>query len=411
MTPPHPSGDGTLSSRTHRGLFTLVLALAMGTGTFPAAAYGVLGPDLIEQFGLTLVELGLLTTTFFLVGGTLSLLAGPLTDRLGARRVMVASFLIVAVAVLGLSAAPSIIVLLGWSAVAGLALATGNPVTNKLVSLHLRVGQRGLTMGGKQAGVQLGVFMAGAVLAPLAVLVDWRLALAMTAVVPALAAGATLLVVPRDPVQVTRAMSDARHSLGAKIGLLAVYAGLMGIATSCIYAYLPLYLTEGAGFSQAQAGGVVALMGLMGVSARIAWGWASERVPSLAVPLVVFGVGGSVSAFLLIALGTANPWLAYLVAAMLGATVLAWNTVGMMAVLGAVGAQSAGKASGIVLFGFYGGFAPGPIAFGWIVDASGQYSLAWSLVASSMLMAAMVAAVWRRSEPTSALRATVPGRC
>lgn len=400
----HPPSGGPLRTRSQRGLFTLVLALAMGTGTFPAAAYGVLGPDLVEQFGLTLVELGLLTTTFFLVGGTLSLLAGPLTDRLGARRVMVASFLIVAAAVVGMSAAPSIIVLVGWSAVAGLALATGNPVTNKLVSLHLRVGQRGLTMGGKQAGVQLGVFLAGAVLAPLAVLVDWRLALAITAIVPALAAGATLLVVPRDTVEATRPTSASEGSLGSRIGLLAVYAGLMGLATSCVYAYLPLYLTDGAGFSQPQAGGVVAVMGITGVSARIGWGWASERVPSLAVPLAVFGAGGFVSALLLVAVGNAA-WLAYLVAAMFGATVLAWNTVGMMAVLGAVGAQSAGRASGIVLFGFYIGFAPGPIAFGWIVDASGEYALAWSLVASSMLIAAVVAAVWRRSEPALPARA------
>jgi cyanate permease len=86
---------------------------------------------------------------------------------------------------------------------------------------------------------------------------------------------------------------------------------------------------------------------------------------------------------------------------LLGTTLLAWNTVGMMAVLGAVDARSAGKASGIVLFGFYGGFVPGPIAFGWIADASGDYSLAWSLVAVAMLMAAIVAAAWRRIEMTS----------
>jgi sugar phosphate permease len=179
----------------------------------------------------------------------------------------------------------------------------------------------------------------------------------------------------------------------------------MGIATSCIYAYLPLYLTDSAGFSQPQAGGVVALMGITGVGARVGWGWASERVPSLAVPLAVFGVGGFVSALLLVGVGSAPPWLAYFVAAMLGATVLAWNTVGMMAVLGSADTRSAGRASGIVLFGFYVGFAPGPIAFGWIVDTSGQYSLAWSLIASSMLMAAIVAAAWRRSEPTPPARA------
>jgi len=374
----------------------------MGTGTFPAAAYGVLGPDLVADFGLTLVELGLLTTIFFLVGGTLSLVAGPSTDRLGARPVMVGSFVIVAVAVLGMSVAPTAVALLGWSAVAGLALATGNPVTNKLVSLHLRPGQRGLTMGGKQAGVQLGVFLAGAVLAPLSLLVGWRMALAATAVIPVLAAIATLLAVPRDPVNVASAPAASTHPIGPEIRLLAVYAGLMGIATSCVYAYLPLYMTDGAGFTQSQAGEVVALMGIAGVGARIAWGWASEKVPSLAMPLVVFGTGGCVSALLTAALGASHPWLAYLVAALFGTTVLAWNTVGMMAVLGVVDARSAGRASGIVLFGFYGGFVPGPIAFGWIVEASSQYSLAWSLVAASTLMAAVLAAGWRRMESQSA---------
>ena len=405
VMPASRRADLPLSSPARRVGFTLVLALAMGTGTFPAAAYGVLGPDLIEQFGLTLVELGLLTTTFFLVGGTLSLLAGPLTDRLGGRRVMVSSFVVVAVAVLGMSWASNIAVMLGWSAVAGFALATGNPVTNKLVSLHLPVGQRGLTMGGKQAGVQLGVFLAGAVLAPLSAIVDWRLALAVTAAVPALAAGATFLLVPRDPDEPTSAAPASRHPLGAGIGLLAVYAALMGIATSCVYAYLSVYLTASAEFSPAQAGGVVAVMGLTALSARIAWGWASEKVPSLAVPLVAFGIGGSISALVLIGLDDANPWLAYVIAALLGTTVLAWNSVGMMAVLGAAGPGSAGRASGIVLFGFYVGFAPGPIAFGWIVDASGQYSLAWIMVASSMAAAAIVAAIWRRSERTGAVLA------
>jgi sugar phosphate permease len=127
--------------------------------------------------------------------------------------------------------------------------------------------------------------------------------------------------------------------------------------------------------------------------------------------LAFFGIGGFVSALLLVALADADPWLAYFVAAMLGASVLAWNTVGMMAVLGAVGAQSAGRASGLVLFGFYVGFAPGPLAFGWTVDASGQYSLAWTLVAATMLMAAVVAVMWRRYESTPPAGVEADSRC
>jgi sugar phosphate permease len=397
--------NGAVETGTQRLLFTLVLALAMGTGTFPAAAYGVLGPALLEQFQLTLVELGLLTATFFLVGGVLSLLAGPLTDRVGGRRVMVASFLIVATAVLGMSAALSITVLVMWSAVAGLALATGNPATNKLVSLHLPAGRRGLTMGGKQAGVQLGVFLAGAVLAPLVVLIDWRLALASTAIVPIVAAGASLAVVPPDPDDEAQPGRASARTLQAQIYLLAAYAALMGVATSCFYAYLPLYLTDHAGFTQPAAGGVVALMGLVGIVTRVGWGWACEKVASFAVPLGLFAVGGFLSAVLLVGLSDKNSWLGYLVAATLGATVLSWNSVGMMAVLGTVDAHSAGKASGIVLFGFYIGFAPGPVAFGWIVDSSGQYWVAWSVVATAMLGAAIVATIWRRRESKSLFRA------
>jgi cyanate permease len=70
-----------------------------------------------------------------------------------------------------------------------------------------------------------------------------------------------------------------------------------------------------------------------------------------------------------------------------------------------VDAHSAGKASGIVLFGFYIGFAPGPVAFGWIVDSSGQYWVAWSVVATAMLGAAIVATIWRRRESKSLFRA------
>ena len=80
---------------------------------------------------------------------------------------MLIAFAIAAATLVAMALAPAYPAMLVAAGLAGLALATGNPVTNKLVAVHLPPGTRGLVMGGKQAGVQVGAFMAGALLAPL----------------------------------------------------------------------------------------------------------------------------------------------------------------------------------------------------------------------------------------------------
>src|SRR4029079_11834274 len=166
--------------------FALVLALAMGTSTYAGYAFGVLGPTIRDEFAISRFQLGLLTACFFLVGGLLCFAAGRATDRYGARRVMVSAFAVAASSMVGMAAAPSFPWMLALAVAAGLALATGNPVTNKLVADHLPPGRRGLVMGGKQAGVQVGAFLAGALLAPLAVQVGWRTAFGCSAAIPLL---------------------------------------------------------------------------------------------------------------------------------------------------------------------------------------------------------------------------------
>jgi hypothetical protein len=64
----------------------------------------------------------------------------------------------------------------------------------------------------------------------------------------------------------------------------------------------------------------------------------------------------------------------------------------MLAVISEVGPADAGRASGRVLFGFYTGFVPSPVAFGALVDATGSYLVSWGLV--MVLLAA--AALWAR---------------
>ena len=71
----------------------------------------------------------------------------------------------------------------------------------------------------------------------------------------------------------------------------------------------------------------------------------------------------------------------------------------MLAVITSSGVGMAGRASGVVTFGFYIGFVASPMLFGLLVDRSAGYTLAWLLVAATFAVTALVIAAWRRSEP------------
>ena len=377
----------------------------MGTSTFAGYAFGVLGPSLVDEFDISRSQLGLLTAVFFLVGGPLSLVAGPATDRFGARRVMLIAFAIAAATLVAMALAPGYPAMLVAASLAGLALATGNPVTNKLVAVHLPSGTRGLVMGGKQAGVQVGAFMAGALLAPLAAQFGWRAALGWVALVPIAALVAAVVVVPSDSTSAAEPNEpDAPSSLPSGVRWLAVYAFLMGSGVAAVNAYLPLYLVESAGASQELAGVVVATIGLVGIFSRLGWGWASERMPTFSLPLLMLG-GGSVAAIgLILAIEQFGLWVAWPAAILFGATAVTWNAVGNLAVITESGTGLAGRATGLLTFGFYMGFVGSPVLFGLLVDATGSYTLAWSLVGLGFAATVLVIMGWRRS----AAHASVP---
>jgi predicted MFS family arabinose efflux permease len=400
-----PNGLGHHGGVRSRLSFALILALAMGTSTYAGYAFGVLGPHIIDEFGISRFQLGLLTTCFFVVGGPLSLAAGRATDRFGARHVMLLAFAITAVTTIAMAGAPAYPAMLLAAAGAGLALATGNPVTNKLIAEHLPAGKRGLVMGGKQAGVQVGAFLAGALLAPLATQLGWRSALAWTALIPLLGLAAALVIVPGDSgphagAGGPEATGDGRLPPGVR--WLTAYAFLMGSGIAAVNAYLPLYLVERAGAAPELAGAVAATIGLVGIGSRVAWGWASERMPTFSLPLLLLGVGAVGAIGLVVAIERVGLWLAWPAAILIGASAVTWNAVGNLAVITESGSRMAGRATGLLTFGFYFGFVGSPMIFGLVVDGLGSYTLAWALVA--LVFAATIAVVlgWRRVVPAGA---------
>lgn len=73
----------------------------------------------------------------------------------------------------------------------------------------------------------------------------------------------------------------------------------------------------------------------------------------------------------------------------------AWNAVAMLAVIMAVPASRAGRASGVVILGFLCGLSLGGPLAGYLVDSLGRYEPVWWGCAGLMLIAAGVVAASR----------------
>lgn len=377
----------------------MVLAGTMGAGTFGLVVFAVLAADLIAQFGVERWQIGALVTATTISGAVISPSIGVLTDRIGARRATLATFAISGAALGAMALAPVFGLVALFALVGGLGQAIANPATNKLISMHVPAGRRGVITGIKQSGVQFGTFFGGLALPAITVAFGWRWAVGVFALAAFTGALAAAFVLPADVEQESVSPGGgADAGMPGVIRSLAVYGFLLGAAGTAIFTYLPLFAEESLGFSKSSAGYVVAFLGSMGVVGRIGWGRISEHRLGAMRSLRIISVLSAVSALLLVA-SISLPWLVWVAAVTTGFSASAWNAVGMLAIIQSVPTSSAGKGSGIVLLGFLLGLGVGAPAFGYSVDRLGTYLPGWYGIAAVFLAAFLVA---RSSAPQAA---------
>lgn len=394
---PATGDDGARSAGWRIG-FTTVLTLAMAIATFPQFALGALGPVLVDDLDLSRAGLGSLSTAFFIVATPASSFIGHLGERLGGRRLMGLLFAVATASLVSMAVAPSYPWLLVAVGLGGLAIAASNPSTNALIAGHLPSGRRGAVVGLKQSGVQVGSFIAGAALPGLALAIGWRNTLLLVALLSAAGLAATFAIVPHDAAASSRATAgDGRSTV---VRWLVPYAFFMGAGVSATTAYLALYANETLGMSEATAGALLAVVGAVGVVARILWGRAAERRPTVAGPLAALTIAALAAVALVWAATYAGAWLVWPAAVGVGATAAAWNSVGMLAIVRETGGRGTSTASGHVLTAFYAGLLVMPIAFGALVDATGTYSPAWGLTLATLAAALVLTLAWQRAGRT-----------
>ena len=368
-----------------------ITSATMAIATFPIIVFSVLAADLIEEFDITRFQVGILVTATGLVGALVSPMFGRVTDRVGAVTSTRSDLGIGALALVGLALSPTYVALVAASLLTGVPNGWSNPATNALIVEEVPPGKRGVVTGIKQSGVQIGTFLGGLFLPIMVSLWNWRVAVASFTVIPAAAIAG--LWGHRDRARDEESDGPGDGPLPASVKWVALYGTLSGVASSAMFGFFPLFAEEDQLWSDWAAGFMIAVIGLTGIAARVFWPAASERRIGHGRTLRLLA-GLSLVSALLLALAAADlipSWSLVPAAVLLGAGAIAWNAVGMLAVMDFTPSTSVGRGTGLVLLGFLFGLAVGAPILGYSVDLTGSYVPGWIGAAALLAACAVIA--------------------
>lgn len=385
-TPPSPLSDARWMA------LAAALLLAMFASTFPQYAIGVLAPIFTAELGIGEAVVGYAAGSMYVAAAVVARFAARSFDKIGGRAALIilgGSAVASLLALAGIRSTPLLLLACG---LAGIGMGTNNPITNRLISLHVHAGRRGVVIGVKQTGVKVAQLASGALLPALAITVGWRTGLVGIAVVTAAILSAGLVFVPSE--KLTGGVPAPTTSFGAarrSLRWLQGYSALMAIGMSGVTTYLPLYAVNRLGFSLVRAGLVVTLFAATATITRIMWAVLAERRREPAGILCIQAVGGVLA---LSILGTAEHlgepalWGA---AALGGATVGSWNVVAQLTVVTEIEAAHSAAVTGAVQSAFLLGLAMGAPLVGLLIQTTASFQLAWGATAALAAVAAVTA--------------------
>ncbi len=390
-------------------VWPLAATLAIQTASaFLGRLVPTIAPVLTAASGLPEESIGYLAA-LSTVGSMAFLMIGhPLIRRYGPVRTLQAGMLLSGCGLMML-AAPH----WGWVLLANVVLGLGYgpsaPAGSDILLRHAPAAHRTLIFSLKQAGVPMAGVLAGLILPWLVERMDWRLALAVVALLPI----ATALAVqpiraavdaerdPGQPVNMRHLFSPAtmlgpmRMTLASPVLRRLTIAGCcFSIGQGCLVAFLVSYLVHRLNFDLVEAGAIFAVMQATGIVGRIGLGWLSDRWGSGLRTLFVNAVA-TVLTMAAYAATTPDWSFAALVvlSGIAGITVTSWNGVHLaeIARLSPVGRVSE-STSGASLVTFFG-YVIGPAGFAAVLALTDSYPATFMVVAATCLTG--VATLWR----------------
>ncbi len=357
----------------------------------------MLATFVIDDFGISRGQFGLMSAATSAVSVVASPLMGPFTDRIGGKRSLIGVFVLSTLGICGIALAPDFAIVLLVALVTGFGVAWASPATNRLLTDHIPAGRRGVITGVKQSGEMVAFVLSGALLPAAALLVGWRPAFGLVALWPLLSIIWASITLTRDA---TGSHSEQHHSLPRPrvqkdVWWLSGYSLLMGMGCGSIVAYLALYSHEGVGLSVTTSGLVVLTGALVAIVFRILWSFLTERASAYRRSFQVMSLLAAFSVVVLWSASVLWKGFIWLGAVGFGATGLSFAALGMLAAMAASSDATTGRDTGLVNLGFSAGITIGPPLFGLAADLTGAYTVSLLGSATALVAAALVVHVWR----------------
>ena len=352
-----------------------------------------IGPELQDEFGLSLFELGAVLSAGILGSGVVLVGVGSLVDRFGARLTMVLG---TTIGSLGLAAAA----LAGSKTaffLAVLASGIGSAVapiagTGALFRVYAPA-TRGRALGVRQTAVPLGGAIAAVAFPALYAIGGTELTLGFAATAVAVTGLWFAFVIPSERIVREPGAGGSVRTILRTPGvrtLLAVAACYITVL-SALVAYLVPAVRE-SGHSELTASIAFFAVNIAAMAARIAWGWVADRgggtrrVRALVEVGVLAAAGGVVFAFAL----HLGPVAVVLASVVFGLGALGWNALVYVSAGERVDPSLAGRSVAVaatVVFVLSAVVTP---VLGALVDALGWDAL-WVATAGIALLGALLA--------------------
>lgn len=332
--------------------------------------------------------------------GTLATLVawGALVDRLGERISLLTGLTVLvagaAVTVIGARAGSTLALGLGF-ALCGVAAASSNSASGRLVVGWFPAHRRGVAMGIRQTGLPLGVGVAALVVPAW---VDTHGIESATwlclgaAAIAAIVVGATVVDPPGGSLGDPGAGRNP-YRLDHRLARIHAASALLVVPQYVVWTFMLLWLIDHHGWSVAAAGALYGASQGLGAAGRIAVGWWSDRAGTRLGPIRTIAATAAVT---MVALATldASP---VAVTVMVIATVVtvADNGLAFTAVAEIAGPRWAGRAFGIQNTGQYLTAAAVPPVAGLLIQHCGY---GWTFAAVALFAAAAVPLVPRPTD-------------
>ena len=364
---------------------TTVQALVTMNVVIPAA----IAPEMAAMLEVEPAMVGIQIGIAYFGAAALSAMSGTVVRRWGALRASQLALMLSAVGA-ALMAVPSLGVLAVGAVFCGLGYALTNPPASHLLARVTTPTDRNFLFSVKQTSVPLGGVAAGFMAPPVAL--TWGPQAPLIVGVAVTVAVALAMQPLRWSWDADR---DPAHSLKRNpLTEMAImwherrlrYYGFVAFCFAamqlCLTTFTVTMLVTDLGFGLIEAGIILAILQIAGVTGRLWWGWLADRIRDGNAALLMIALLSVVFALATSALTAQSPhvWV-YALMALFSFAAVGWNGVFMAEIARIAPVDATSKATGAVLVVSFAGILVGPPAFTATHAVLGSYTATFGVFA------------------------------